>query len=790
MRKTVFPSSTLLLAIFSTVSLSACNAGDTRRSETIDLTPSPAIAATTISSTSAGAGLSPAKPAAVPPVSQIPVPVTVTPPPPAPTVTLPLVMIAPPTPKPAPPPGVITPAPSVPVAPAPPVVPDKPPAFAFLTEVTLESTRAAEQLRVPITFGQVFAPGHVDAAHTISAKLADGSTLPLQVDAKARHADGSLRHAILSATLPRLGAAASQKLYLTLAGPVAAVPASTPAALLDAGFSAGVSIELNGTTYSAAADKLLRSPSYQTWLAGPVVNEWLVSAPLTSAQGAVHPHLAARFAVRAFGTKQARVDVIIENNWAFESAPRNFTYDAKVSVGGKVAYTKASLLHYHHARWRKSFWWGGEPEVHIRHNIAYLLDTRALPNYDRKIVPSATMLAAWKAGWTGAKTEPMGVGMAMKYMPSTGGRDDIGLLPGWAAAYLLSMDPRAKEVTLGTASLAGSWSAHYRDKATDRPVSLSDYPYMTIYGHSPDTQNPATKKQEAFPVCTAAGACVSPNVHDSSHQPSFAYLPYLVTGDHYFLEELQFWGMWNAFSSNPGYRGNIKGWLKSDQVRGQAWSLRTIGEAGYISPDADPLKAEFNRIVNANLDWYNSNYTDDAKANKIGVIINGYALGYADGTGLAPWMDDFFTSAVGHLAELGYQKAKPLLVWKATFPIDRMLAPGTCWINAPSYTLTVRPTQDSAFFESMDQVWRASHGKHLGAFACNSAAMAAALKLKVGEMTGYSGSVIGFPSNMQPALAYAADASPARGMTAWNKFIARSVKPDYSLGPQFAIVPR
>jgi hypothetical protein len=57
-------------------------------------------------------------------------------------------------------------------------------------------------------------------------------------------------------------------------------------------------------------------------------------------------------------------------------------------------------------------------------------------------------------------------------------------------------------------------------------------------------------------------------------------------------------------------------------------------------------------------------------------------------------------------------------------------------------------------------------------------------------MTGYSDSESGFPSNMQPALAYAADALGEPGRKAWRQFMARSVKPDYGKGPQFAIVPR
>jgi hypothetical protein len=37
-------------------------------------------------------------------------------------------------------------------------------------------------------------------------------------------------------------------------------------------------------------------------------------------------------------------------------------------------------------------------------------------------------------------------------------------------------------------------------------------------------------------------------------------------------------------------------------VRVQAWDLRNVAEAAYISPDHDSLKAEFNTLVSNNLD--------------------------------------------------------------------------------------------------------------------------------------------------------------------------------------------
>ncbi|ALK99390.1 hypothetical protein AB595_09495 [Massilia sp. WF1] len=644
---------------------------------------------------------------------------------------------------------------------------------------------------MPVTFGQVFAAGDLKRTDTLVGRLPDGRTVPLQVDVKATHADGSVRHAVISAVLPGAARAGAQAMALVKAKdkPARAGTPASVAALLDAGFTAAASATIDGQAWTASADRLLRQKP-ELWLDGPLVTEWLVSAPLRNDKGEEHPRLSARFAVRWYrALGKARVDVTIENAWAFQQAPRNETYDARILIGGKQAYAKTGLVHFNQARWRKTFWWGEVPEVHIRHDTGYLIASRALPNYDRSVRVSDRALAELKAKWSGLKTEPMGIGMAIAYMPTTGGRDDIGLLPGWSALYLLSMDRRAREVTLGTADLAGSWSMHYRDRATGRPVSLIDHPYMTVAGHASDTRNPKTGKSEAFPPCPK-DACKTPYVHDVSHQASFAYLPYLVTGDFYYLEELEFWAMYDVFNSNPGYRENIKGLLRPEQVRGQAWALRTLGEAAYVVPDGDPLKDDFQRILKSNLDWYNAEYTDNRNANKLGVIVNGYALGYKNGTGMAPWMDDFFTAAVGHLADLGFDGAKRLLAWKAKFPIMRMTAPEACWTDASIYALTVRDSSTSPFYTTMEQAWKASHPPEVAKLPCESAELAQALKLKQGEMSGYSSAATGYPSNLQPALAYAAEVGGEAGRKAWKRFMDRSVKPDYGTAPQFAIVPR
>jgi hypothetical protein len=597
---------------------------------------------------------------------------------------------------------------------------------------------------------------------------------------------------VVSGLIPSLNASETRSLSLMKTNAPHPIGLG-PKTLLLNGFSASVHATINGVRYSVSADDIIKTGgAYQTWLSGAVANEWQVSAPLKAADGAVHPHLTARFAIRWYNDiKKARVDVTLENNWAYEPNPQNFTYDAEVMVRGAVVYSKPGLTHYHHSRWRKMFWWGGDAsQAAVKHNIGYLIGSRALPNYDQSVVVRESALADLKSKWTGTAIEPMGIGLALAYMPTTGGRNDLGLLPGWAASYLLSMDARAKEVTLGTADLAGSWSAHYRDKNTGRPVSLINYPYMTILGIATDTKNPATQVQEAFPKCAVGGSCSSPYHHDTAHQPAFAYLPYLVTGDYYYLEELQFWAMYDVFQSNPGYRKNIQGLLSSEQVRGQAWTMRTLAEAAYITPDSDPLKTHFDRILSSNLDWYNTTYANNAAANFFGVLDMSSAVIYNAGRGIAPWQDDFFTSAIGHVAELGFSKAQTLLRWKAKAPVLRMTDPGMCWTDASLYSMNIRDDKISPLYTTMAQAWTASRPLELTSLACNSVEMAAYLKQKVGEMTGYSSSIAGYPSNMQPALAYGVDAGVPNAAAGWTRFMARSVKPDYGLSPQFAIVPR
>jgi hypothetical protein len=709
-----------------------------------------------------------------------------------------------------------------------------------ITNVTVQNT-GSSQTNVPLTFGQVFAPGDVPAGNTLTGTLGNGSAISLQVDAKAMHADGSLRHAVISAVLPGLASGQAETIGFTKV-PGQNIPGLTsPVSLTNAGFTASVNIMLGGKAYSASADSLLKGTLCVTctWLSGPAAQEWLVSAPLKDSLGNSHPHLTARFAIRSYTSlNKARVDVTVENNWAYEPDPQDFTYTANVVVGGNTVYPDTTLKHYHHARWRKTFWWGDAPQADIKHNTAYLLASKAVPNYDSSIIVSPTGLAGLASQWSAAssqyntyntytdinlRTGPLGSGIVTVYMPTTGGRSDIGPLPQWNVMYLLSMDSRAKEVSLKVGDLAGSWPMHYRDKITDLPVNIASHPYASLNcGDQGSGCVDSASVRWRMPSCAVGGDCSTPFTPDVSHLPALAYLPYLVTGDYYYLEEMQFWANYVVLTYAPAYRGFGQGYVNADQTRGQAWALRGLGQVAYITPDSGAgsgLKSYFSALVSNNLTFYYNTYVATS-SNQLGVVdgsgvntslgirpFNPYFSYGSPYNRIAPWQDDFFTWSMGFLSELGFTKAPEILRWKAQFPIGRMTAPGYCYVDGAPYNLVIRAdstTVSQPMYANLAQTYSATfasrvgvNGDIYGSYACGSAAQALWNTQNVGDgtflagqMTGYSTGTTGYPANMQPALAVAVSSGASNAQAAWNVFNNRPRKPDYSTGPQWAIVPR
>ncbi|MCO7222818.1 hypothetical protein [Pleionea sp. CnH1-48] len=692
-------------------------------------------------------------------------------------------------------------------------------------QLTFTHLKNSAQSSIPTTFAQVFAKGEFEAGQAFALALANGQTVNLQTDVKATYKDGSLRHAVFSTIIPQLNA--NETIHAEL------IPAATPSTtaavsltdLLSSNFDAKISLQLDGVTYTASAKEFLQTQAH-TWLAGPIANEWYVNGSFNNGHNE-HPHLAATFNIRSYGNlDNIWVSASIENNWAYQEGPKNITYDATISINNQIVHSEEQLTHLRNARWRKQFWTASTPQLHIAHDTHYLLTTGAVPNYDSALINGIAQfhldyyadewqdenitLAVNADGYrtfvdnggyefTYNKIGPMGIGLADPDMPNTGARPDIGPLPRWAATYLLSQDRHAKKAAIGMGNQAASWPIHYRDKNTGLPLSIIDYPYASSFWNTFLSYNPDTGMNEHTALCTSTPEdCVVPYLPDTAHQPSLAYVPYLVTGDHYFLEELHFWANYNLLEMNPVYRRYAQGLFSVDmQDRAQAWSMRTLGQTAFITPDNHPMKVYFSQILDNNIRNYTFNYVI-GNPNAYGALIPNYSHPTA-----SPWMDDFFTWAISSLVDLDFTEAKPLLDWKAQFSVQRMGFGSQnngdyCWIFASAYHVLIAPAENAQMFNSIADVYQNTNGQDIpwgGGFddagtECASEEQAIALGLQAGEMIGYSSSPTGFPSNLQIALAAAVNSGIPNAEDAWKRFLGRSAKPDYSYYPNYAIVPR
>ncbi|MEK7538952.1 MAG: peptidoglycan-binding protein [Patescibacteria group bacterium] len=651
-----------------------------------------------------------------------------------------------------------------------------------ITTVQLQNTTATAQTNAPITFGHVFKQGDVPAGSTVIAKDASNNPVTLQVDKKATHADGSLRHAILTAKLPSLAGSATQTITLyAQADGTAQTPVSLTN-LLATTFDSQVSLNVGGTVYTASARNLLQTTTPKQWLSGPEVSEWIVGGPVKTAAGVAHPHLTAYFHVRAYSGSpitKVRVDAVVENNWTMVAAPSDFTYDVNLTVGGTSVYTQTALTHFTRARWHKVFWWGTEPTIYAKHDKVYLQDTKAVSKYANVTPPESVLSGMLKS------IAPMQIGNNRSYMATTGENGMIGPQPEWVSVYLTSMDKRALTASLYNADGGSTYNSHYRNETTGYPSTTDDYPIMQI-------------GEPIYSGWIPPVISTSPHEWDIAHQPALAYVPYLVTGDYYYLEEMQFWAEANMLQTSSGTRQSQIGL----QVRAQAWGLRTLAEAAYATPDTHPLKKHLNDKVKLYVSKYTTRYTDDPTANKLGVIWSSNDAESSlklSNAYFTVWMDDYLTWAVGHLVELGFTEAIPFRNWKTKFVTDRMggseAAGQMCWqVASPSQ---FKMGEGLVWYPDIQTVYANNYPQALRDLTCNTQAYADYVKINNGEptfkinaMMPYGNSADGHPMKAQIALATAVDAGTPNADLGWTRMSTRVDAPDLSLNPKYAIIPR
>ncbi|NUR55026.1 MAG: hypothetical protein HOQ29_11305, partial [Acidobacteria bacterium] len=497
------------------------------------------------------------------------------------------------------------------------------------------------------TFGQALPQGAASGGLQVG-------TLTTQTDVKNRWPDGSIRFAVVTVNVPS-------------SGPYALLPATLPAGTFTPSIpSASATFVIGGVTYTATLPSV---PSTDTWLSGPLAYEGRsVVAPVASGSGA-HPFLRVIFDTRVYSDGTARVDFTVENVLDLVGAT-SVTYDVTLNVAGQVAFSKLAVQHFYLTRWRKAFTVGVTPFSTITPDIAPFNTAAALPPF----LPSITNRL--DAIIDPTRYDILASGALDTDMSAHGGRGALAPYPDWTARYLVHKDPAQRTFVLLNGDLAGSWPIHVREAETStntgvgggRFISLNQRPNIwydqRAQGAGWDfVHGLPLPIREYTPLCPPPPAsppagCQNPQpgqtrlIPDNAHQPSLAFVPYLLTGDRYYADEMMFWADYAMLRTylGDGVRGAL-GVLANNEVRGFGWALRNIADAAAYHPDT-AVRTYLTEKVNANLQWLD-NYANgqDPIANPLKLLWPGYRpeVGF-----ISLWEQTYLAWAIDRAKHLGF----------------------------------------------------------------------------------------------------------------------------------------
>ena len=285
-------------------------------------------------------------------------------------------------------------------------------------------------------------------------------------------------------------------------------------------------------------------------------------------------------------------------------------------------------------RWR----WNPTPRAVIRSGQQLLSPTSANP-HGLKLVPNFSnslatefrcpdcgtsggtlLIRKYCSNYDGAHSTPTSGGVVNPtgvnenctlrlYMPGTGGAAEISVVPEWNANWVCNGNAAALTASLVLGEVDGGIPWCMRDSSTNwAPIDFFGLPNL---GMTTKLDRPSVK-------VPSAGADWDPDV---AHHPCLSFVPYLITGDPFFLENLQFVASWtlyanggnraaglavnNADLNSPMMPGSPQDFASFRyQTRSFAWTIRTNAAAYIATPASVPSwllpKAYWKRILDQN----------------------------------------------------------------------------------------------------------------------------------------------------------------------------------------------
>ncbi len=363
-------------------------------------------------------------------------------------------------------------------------------------------------------------------------------------------------------------------------------------------------------------------------------------------------------------------------------------YHVRIARGDHVVLAEIEVpKHWWFARWR----WQSAPRPVIR-NAADLQAGRLVPlPFDPDLVRFCGKSQPVRYA---GPMDPAGIYQAMG---TTGDRADIGPMTEWQAEYLATGDPRARDSLLAQAGKAGGIPWHRRDERTAAPLDVYQHP-NAFFGDFP-----APDPQHQRVLCTATDWAV-----DDAHQPALAYVPYLLTGDPYFLEALQDQGVWSISweyyhrdsqklpVANPGQTRKPFAWTACAPGRSQSKRVTPTDPLGWLLG-----RSHWKKILDDNLAYFQREWVRGPKPEQT-VFRSATRPDIPQA-----FQEDYLALVLGCVVELGFEEWREAFAWKVGSTIARSdgLHGWPAQWSSP-YMYSVR-AKDGAPFASWAEAWEA-----------------------------------------------------------------------------------
>ncbi len=528
-------------------------------------------------------------------------------------------------------------------------------------------------------------------------------TLPTQTDVKSRWDDGSIKTAVVSANVPSTAhyaiTAADRSDDVAFAPKAGTIPAiAVEFTILDGP---------NPGSYKAQ----FAPGSIDKWLSGPLVHEARFYAqPTLDGTQTISPSLRVIFDVRSYVTGGQRIDVAVENALDVASADA-VRYHVKIRVGNALpSYEKNDVFHRYLARWRQVVTTPGLAQSEVTPDFGPFIRAHALPNY----LPTVHDIA--RAVRAGEAQEPnvllpefdiLNTGHLTRPMNAHAGRPELAPYPDWAAQAIVHRRRGQLDYLIKHGELAGSWGIHIKKGNGRDLISIDERPDFWLDDRADIGSRPTNLLRGRAGHSLIENDPTSGTAGDINHQPSLAYIPYLITGDRFFLDEVTYWanycligtyqdnsqnlrggGKINGVPRYPGSRGLL---TLQEEIRGIGWGLRNIADAAFILPDGDLIpdgdqtfdpyrtyKSYFAQKVTNNLQWLDE-YAQTFNSGPLGAMFPNRRPedgGLMPHVWIALWEHRYVGWAVDHARYLGFADGLDFMTRLAKFEVKLFTSTG------------------------------------------------------------------------------------------------------------------